>query len=318
MAKEYSIQTLGQPNIYTSQLRNYSVFFSVPDNTERKASVNGIIIIIAGFGGRSESNVYKKMRGLFADKYNMVTVQCDYFGYEYMQKDLLEENEESFCDMGPIQAMDNLIALKCVKDYLKEKKISYENNVIAYGHSHGAYLAYLMNALMPNVLTCIIDNSAWLFPQYIDNNRFLRLECEGNIKTLQFDYILRNIIFDRDIYNLQVMYKLFNNSTRIISFHGTADNLVSINDKLVFIADTKNASIEIIGSNRIDEAFRSCGHGLDADFLKMFDYVMERYRTNACKPTLAFDDRVFETKYAVYGIDNSDGIPVLYCTLKQQ
>lgn len=318
MAKEYNIQTLGQPNYYTSQLRNYSVVFALPDNVEEKGSVNGIVLFIAGFGGHSESNVYKKMRNLFADKYNLVTVQCDYFGYEYMQIDLFEENDDSFCDMGPIQAMDNLIALKCVKDYLEEKKISYDNNVIAYGHSHGAYLAYLMNALMPNVLTCVIDNSAWLFPQYIDKNRFLRKECDGTVGILQFDYLLKKIIFDRDIYNLQVMYKLFDNSTRIITFHGTADDLVSINDKLTFIADTKNTSIEVIGSARIDDIFKSNGHGLEADFLKMFDYVMEHYKTNTDKAALSFENRMFETKYAKYSIDNSDGIPVLYCTLKQQ
>ena len=127
------------------------MFFDLPDTIEQKASVHGIVIFIAGFGGHSGSNVYKKMRGLFADQYNMVTVQCDYFGFEYMQKELLKEDVDSFCDMGPIQAMDNLIALKCVKDYLEEKGISYNNNIIAYGHSHGAYLAYLMNSLMPNV-----------------------------------------------------------------------------------------------------------------------------------------------------------------------
>ncbi|CAH2211897.1 hypothetical protein [Tepidibacter aestuarii] len=46
-----------------------------------------MVLLISGFGGHANSNVYKKMRKEFADKYNMVTVQCDYFGWGFMQEE---------------------------------------------------------------------------------------------------------------------------------------------------------------------------------------------------------------------------------------
>lgn len=88
-------------------------------------------------------------------------------------------------------------------------------------------------------------------------------------------------------------------------------------DVISDLYNPKNTSIEVIGSARIDDIFKSNGHGLEADFLRMFDYVMEHYKTNTDKAALNFENRMFETRYAKYSIDNSDGIPVLYCTLKQ-
>ncbi len=314
MSIEYELETIGQPNIYNPQIRRFNVYFDLPDNLESQSSKLGILLLVSGFGGHSQSKVYMKMRKVFADTYNLITVQCDYFGSEFMQNKVLEENVSNFCEMGPTQAMDNLIALKCVKDWLDENKIEYDaTNVIAYGHSHGAYLCYLINALMPNVLSTIIDNSAWIFPEYIDKVRILwtTSDLEGNSE-LRFSYIIGNIIFDREIYYLEKMYRKFLNEARIISFHGGGDNLISINDKLTFLSDINNSSIEVFGKGRVNEVFKSCAHGLGADFLKMFDYVYNKYITNSQKTVLKFEDRIFETSKAQYRIDNSDGIPVLY------
>lgn len=319
MSQEFVLETIGQPNYYNPSIRKFEVYFSVPQKViEERECANGIVILIAGFGGHSQSNVYIKMRNLFADSYNLITVQCDYFGSIFMQHEVLQESIDEFCEMGPIQAMDNLIALKCVKDYLQDNNISYDDtNVIAYGHSQGAYLGYLMNALMPSVLSCIIDNSAWLYPSFIDGTRFVSIVSEdGETKTSYFKYITSEIIFDRDIYKLEKMYSLFENKTSVLSFHGVGDNLIAINDKLNFIMGIKNSSVEIIGPQRTDDVFKSYRHGLDADFIKMFAYVLNRYKTNVNYQVLNFDDRHFETEYAVYYIDNSDGIPVLYCNSK--
>lgn len=317
MAKEYEINTLGQPNYYNATIRKYDVTFCIPDDVESNIKCNGIILFIPGFGGSVQSNVYKKMRQLFADEYKLITVQCNYFGSEFMQSTILPENIDNFCEMGPIQAMDNLIALKCAKDYLDENGILYDDtNVIAYGHSHGAYLAYLMNALMPNVLSSIIDNSAWLYPKYIDNSRCLNIPNGNSIETIRFDYYISKIIFDREIYLLNYLYELIENKAKIISFHGIADDFISINDKLNFLLNIKNSSIEIIGPKKLDEAFKAYTHGLNSDFLKMFNYVNNRYKTNLDQSVLLFEDRSFETRVASYVIDNSDGIPILYCNPK--
>lgn len=82
MAKSYGYEMFGHPSIYSSNSRKLKVYFSEPD-----AGVNedtGILLLIAGFGGNANSKVYNKMRAVFADKFNLITVQCNYFGWEFM------------------------------------------------------------------------------------------------------------------------------------------------------------------------------------------------------------------------------------------
>jgi len=89
MAKEYSTEVSVQDSVYVTQNkkpsynRKMKVYFSVPE-----AGVNsdtGILLLIAGFGGQANAKVYQKIRTVFSDEYNLVTVQCDYFGFEYLQ-----------------------------------------------------------------------------------------------------------------------------------------------------------------------------------------------------------------------------------------
>ena len=82
MAKEYRLQIKGQEYFETETERFFSVFFSVPDTGIDENT--GLCLLVAGFGGNAEANVYKKMRNQFADDYNMVLIQCDYFGCEFM------------------------------------------------------------------------------------------------------------------------------------------------------------------------------------------------------------------------------------------
>ena len=78
MAKEYDFSMYGHPSIYKNMERKLHVYFTEPE--EGINEYTGILLLIPGFGGNSKSNVYKKMRNIFADKYNLVVVQCDYFG----------------------------------------------------------------------------------------------------------------------------------------------------------------------------------------------------------------------------------------------
>lgn len=197
MAKTNHVSIPAHHNIYSGEHNNreLDIYFSEPDGGANKET--GLLLLIPGFGGNSQSNVYKKMRMQFADKHNLIVIQCDYFGSEYMQatnkikfsmdtnkfKSLLsvqdynlirnennsfdkiikvlskyscvlnvtedlKEDVSSFNDMGFMQALDLLSALYAVKLILKDNSITYnESKVISYGHSHGAYLAYLCNRL---------------------------------------------------------------------------------------------------------------------------------------------------------------------------
>lgn len=84
MSEQHSINIPAHHNIYTGKSnRELRIDFSVPQNGVNENT--GLIIFVPGFGGNIDSKVYIKMRELFADKYNMVTIQCNYFGSSYMQ-----------------------------------------------------------------------------------------------------------------------------------------------------------------------------------------------------------------------------------------
>lgn len=274
MSKNYEITVDGHPNIYNKMsARKLNICFSEPE--EGVQAETGVLMLIPGFGGNLNSNVYKKMRTNFADKYNLVTIQCDYFGLEFMQADVLEETIENFNDLGPLQAMDIISSVMLVQAIMKDNNLVYNTNkIIAYGHSHGAYLAYLANAFAPNLFSYIIDNSGWLMPQHLFNKRVLI----KNNQRLEFDYAIKNMKdLDLEIYNLKRLYKR-NNNCFIQSFHGSNDNLISLLDKRDFILPLKNSCLHEITEGNLNEIFRSNAHGLDADYIKMFDYVMMEFK----------------------------------------
>lgn len=83
MANEYEIEINGQPTRYSTKMRKFKMYFAEPEG--RHDAYTGILLLIAGYGGNAGSKVYQKMRRQFADDYNLVTLQCDYLGYQYMQ-----------------------------------------------------------------------------------------------------------------------------------------------------------------------------------------------------------------------------------------
>lgn len=83
MSKEYKITINAHPSIYDPKDRKINVYFSEPENGVNKDT--GVLLLISGYIASAESKVYIKMRKKLADTYNLVTVQCNYFGYEFMQ-----------------------------------------------------------------------------------------------------------------------------------------------------------------------------------------------------------------------------------------
>ncbi|SDM44044.1 DUF2920 family protein [Sediminibacillus halophilus] len=84
MAEQHSINIAAHRNIYTGMSdRELRIDFSTPQNGVNYNT--GLLIFVPGFGANIDSKVYKKMREVFADTYNMVTIQCNYFGSAFMQ-----------------------------------------------------------------------------------------------------------------------------------------------------------------------------------------------------------------------------------------
>lgn len=363
MAKEYKTTIPAHPSIYQPGPRELNLYFCEPDQGIN--SDTGILLMIPGFGATAESKVYKKMRHNFADNYNLVTVQCDYFGYEFMQEDkhvnfqitynqlkkifspsdlkqivdekqgidiskliefgsqynlnisgkeILAENPANFNDMGIMQALDNITAVLVTALFIQDNDyILNSGRIFAYGHSHGAYLCHLCNAFAPNLFSLIIDNSAWLFPVYLNKPRYVGYQAGKLIYSVAFDYLANRLPYDQEILFLPSLYKKFHNKTTIITFQGTTDNLINHNGKKNF-CESINASIyNEISNDKIDgKVFKSTNHGLDADFLKLFDYVMDNQLVSNKKTTVIDIPSVeFETSKYRYLFNYSSGVPIM-------
>lgn len=362
MAKEYHVSIPAHPSIYQPGYREIDLFFCEPDQGIN--SDTGLLLLIPGFGANAQSKVYKKMRLVFADKYNLVTVQCNYFGYEFMQdsrsakfnidreslgrifteeelkeiydrnslniKKLMEigskyninfvgyeelaETDAYLNDMGVMQALDNLTALLVTAAIIQDNNYSLNTGkIIFYGHSHGAYLGYLCNALAPSLFSLLIDNSAWLLPAYLNGNRAVIKKLGNCMVTVIFEYIAGKLSYDQDLLYLPSLYKKFNNKCNIVSFHGSSDILVSNKEKKAFCKSINSCSYQEVQPDMVDgEIFKSTGHGLDADFLKLFDYVMDNNSLAFNKmPDIYLPVVNIETAEYAYTLDYGKGVPML-------
>lgn len=359
MAQNYEIEVQAQPSIYAPQERTMRIYFSEPEKGMDQHT--GMLLLLAGYGGNATSNVFEKMRQQFADDYNLLTVQCDYFGYEYMQNNIrtvitqemleavltdaerellqlnydkyehilkgkifdqvvdLDETPEYFNDMGLMQAMDNLRAAKVVLDIAKDN--GYQVNpcrVYAYGFSHGAYLAYLCNALWPEVFTAIIDNSAYLNPYYLGMPReVIRME-DGLRIDQSISYKALEYIQDEEILSLPQLYQQFENQAQIISYVGEKDHMTSPEDKKAFLNQVEHTKVEMVTQSRVDKVcFHNTDHGMGADFVELFRYTYAKYlaadtkKKRNKKAALEYHTVEYETSKFRYMVSWEDGIPVL-------
>lgn len=69
MENEQSFEMYGHPSICKPKERKLKVYFSEPTNGVNKYI--GILLLIPGFGGKANSNIYRKMRKCFTDQYNL-------------------------------------------------------------------------------------------------------------------------------------------------------------------------------------------------------------------------------------------------------
>lgn len=351
MAKEYELKLLGQPYYGNCKERTYNICFTEPEEGITKET--GILLLVAGFGGNINSNVYRKIRNIYSDKYDMIAIQADYMGsrcqqapQNYSTKDVLydetewtveeiedflhdrplksgsrketesleiildtQETEEDFVEMGVFQAMDNIRAVKVVVDIVKQNGYEFnENKIVGFGDSHGAYLLYVINRLCPELLTTVIDNSAWLFPMYIDFGRVFSY-CVNEIQLKKhMIYRLQDVIEDRQVYDLRYLYKGFANKANIYSFHGKDDELIALDKKEEFFKNVENVKIHRIGIDfSVGEIFKNTGHSMGADYLKLLDFVFENYplEGNERKGEI-FSTSVIETSKFKYDVSVKD------------
>ncbi|MEK4146261.1 DUF2920 family protein [Robertmurraya sp. FSL W8-0741] len=359
MSTDYEMNVPAHPNIYNNNSqREMKIYFSFPEIVNENT---GLLLLIPGFGANAQSNVYKKMRTRFADEYNLITIQCHYFGQEFMQgsnrittqiskeevsniftsiemkqvfgqgfnsdkflqvgskynielnvNEDLDEKIENFNDMGIMQALDHVTSLSYIVQILKENNLPYNTKkIILYGHSHGAYLCYLCNAFAPNLFTLLIDNSSWLYPEYLKSSRFLFSNIGQMRVNTEFSYLASRLDFDKGLLYLPDLYKQVDNNCNIICFHGTNDNLINHHVKKQFCEQVEGCKFIQIGQGEVDgKTFRSTSHGLDADFINLFDLVMKN-RVFESSRDLNLQSNTIVTERFIYNIKYQNGVPLL-------
>ncbi|MFX3636815.1 MAG: DUF2920 family protein [Candidatus Pristimantibacillus sp.] len=361
MSKHHEFVCFTHPNIHNNNsTREFKIYFSEPDNGVNEET--GILLLVAGYGATPNSKVYQKMRRQFADEHNLVVLQCDYFGSEFMQSipddyqgitdDFLKENLsegewkelfgsqnpweqlmiilnkngvnmipsvykpaeniENFNEMGLMQAMDNITALYYVIKIIEDNQLKFnQNKIMVSGQSHGAYLSLLCNGLIPGLFDLVIDNSAWLFPQFLKSPRRISISKNSVALLIQFDYLASALKMDYEILDLEHVYGQPANASTIFSFHGVSDALVPFEKKEVLMSNIKGCHFHLITDSHVDgQIFKSAAHGLNADFLKFFNYVISQVEFND-KPKNIYSSNRLQTSRAIYNIEFEEGVPLL-------
>lgn len=230
----------------------------------------------------------------------------------------LQEHADDYNEMGLIQAMDNLMAVSVLQDIIRENGIRpCRDRVYIYGQSHGAYLAYLCNYLAPGLFTGIIDNSAYLFPYFMEHDR--EVTCVGELFSLQkiYHYCLADQQVDRESYDLRSLYADFTNHARIVVYHGADDEMIPLQEKEEFLKQIDHVILHVITDREVDGiVFRSTGHSLEADLLKIFAMALgelERMPIPVKEDSESRVNKTFQTKQCRYEMRWETGVPVLYC-----
>ena len=262
----------------------------------------GIIVLVPGYGAGINTNVYNKMKKELADKYNLITVQCDYFGNKMMDSnypkeinwllespnikscqleymDITKETLEEFNDMGFMQALDIVSSsIQVIEDLKKDYPVFNPDKVILFGVSHGAYLSYLCNIICPWLYTHILDISAYLKPVYLNVTRTLVLETKNHsiqINKIQFLNKNKQYKYADFLYDLGMLYEGVDNHCKIYSFHGVNDDMTPIEEKKSFIGKINNAELMVISEDEVDGiCFKNTLHGLGLDFFVFLDLIL--------------------------------------------
>lgn len=152
MAKNFGVKYYGHNSIYVDEYlkdnykkRKFGVKFSIPSEGVNERT--GILLLIAGFGAQCDSKVYKKIRQEFADKYNLVTLQCNYFGYEFMQSQI---------DNCTIESID-LLKLKISTTKERFGKI-FSNNTLNINEYFNSNLKYKNEIVLKSNLNETLEN----------------------------------------------------------------------------------------------------------------------------------------------------------------
>lgn len=120
---------------------------------------------------------------------------------------------------------------------------------------------------------------------------------------------------DREGYDLEYLYRGFDNHARIICYHGIDDEMIPLEEKSSFLDRVNGALLHTISNREVDgKTFKSTGHSLGADMLKVFGMALAELETEKKEKqvTNTFQETKIITSKYIYWIDRIQGVPILY------
>jgi len=193
---------------------------------------------------------------------------------------------ESF---GFLSALDYLAVYA---DLVRRGAVFDRKRVMAYGSSHGGYIAMLLLKLAPGLLSVVIENSGWV--EAVD--KVLNDAWGGTVRSLGFagmrlGYRLRSpwtrddpshawyfAPSHRAVRDLTSDQFRPQKGTVLLSFHSSQDELIPIArkrlcwDRLGQVMDLR--AVEIGPDDLDGSIFKTSAHGMDASLRGLFDRAM--------------------------------------------
>lgn len=110
MGKEYRMVIPAHPNIYQNGQREMELYFTEPSTGVNEST--GLLLLIPNFGDDPKSDMNKQRRNAIADEFNLVTIECNYFGLRYMQTSDIPEFNFDLDKLAGVLTPEELQILK--------------------------------------------------------------------------------------------------------------------------------------------------------------------------------------------------------------
>lgn len=196
--------------------------------------------------------------------------------------------KNEYQNFGILQALDILTVLHDIKKKGYEKLL-LEHNIVAFGSSHGGYLANLLMKIAPNTFDVIVDNSSYVKPPLnfivgFENNPLKpehMLVIDKNIAMYSFtltfwtlkkgdpNEFTKSAYEIRDLTNNSHMDQLSKETkTKLITYHSVYDKIASYKDKEDYCKYLLEKGVEVELHTIKDES------QLDGKFIKNLDHAM--------------------------------------------
>lgn len=212
-------------------------------------------------------------------------------------------------NFGVMQALDHLYVLG---DLLQNVAFD-RGNIIAFGSSHGGYIANLMAKFAPNSFSAVLDNSSYAcapLPYVVGR----QLGCHEFLATMSLNIAIacfvvspwrlhpheknffsddrqkiRSFLFDDDI---KTMAAAGGNKTQYRFLHSEQDMIAKVEDKLkmaTLLQDNGfDVRISLMGPKDVDGHFvKNLNHGMDLSLKTMFTKLYETIQPR--QPQTDFD-----------------------------